>query len=1185
MTEIADPERNCGIVLGFPFDQLFDRNCGLEPWEVKGRRPFPAIKLPRDGKPGTGNIVISGIPGSGKSTLALQWAVKCASRPENWSNAVYITLETTVEEMIAKAEPFGCTEWLRELMVEDEFDDSASPIQLAEKLRDILLNRDGDVLVSGFPHHPDSLAHPTRRVLLTSLSPRPMFREKEGQSLFVRRYNQLERLLLAARMLQEEATRTGGPNSRNWEAWRKHISRRESNNEREDIPPVLPIFVIDSLNMFGKEKLTRDEVYRLFSLFRKHERIGVFTVEAAQESPFDSTMTDVVVSLTNENEGGYLTQYFSIEKSRYFNHVGGLHPYKSVSLKRRDSGTPETFDAPPILGLDEEPRKPRTGLQVFPSLHYLGLRTKPRDDVDGTTSTASPNDGLTDKIFGIKGFARILPPLDTAEPIVAIEGPLGTFKTSFAMNFLALGLCEGQSGLLIRLSSVPLCQAGEHGMKSHTVSTGLPEFSWEKWVEDDIDRSGSWRNVAPEPKATVKRWKMSEPKDEKEENTCLIEVDFKGGMLLPEEFMDIIRNIMMRTNIKRVVFDDVGQIGVSYPLLQHSKTTGDLFLPAFVNIMRNAKAALVLIGSTTGIAAGDEQVVRACSLAMTVLSCRYCDVFGDRYVVVRGEGLMAIKSDDTQADDSVPESVPGVVRARGSRGRADAQFWVDMDCLQGLMGFETNRIFRPGVVLHVFEARSRVHQNYNAEIRTLLQSGLASWPVGAGNRVDHSDSGTAGDVVVESFGPKESTAVHDALGILGEKAPLDKTVLLTVDEFGAVFPVDDATLRRGHRQKADYWLRLNKLSGVSWSDDIYPNISKDKNGGTRLVPYYGNVLLLAYRKEMATCWEGKEEEFLNNFKTWTNFAEFIKTYDDESEGNLKNETAIPRHLRAVWFDSSADETLACLLLDAVLSGVTMVAPGSPLTQIGEWREGRRQEGGDVRQNDQWHTLAELLDMVNRSLKFRKGGKAMFSQQAVGKIVAEVDALGRLLARPDAYDLGAHDLLPPDAGVYVCWYSHLRDLVDRVPDLGDSLVVNPLPAGGFRGDWFVGAVRGSVSPALGERIIKKLCSPKEDFKRFRQGVGLPVCGDYFGNDDSLSPFKLWPGSEQSLSYIKMKILKRARWRGKLDGYQEIRGALYSTVRLLMRRQAKHAIGLKQPQDINELLRDQIGQILALLKASC
>ena len=68
-----------------------------------------------------------------------------------------------------------------------------------------------------------------------------------------------------------------------------------------------------------------------------------------------------------------------------------------------------------------------------------------------------------------------------------------------------------------------------------------------------------------------------------------------------------------------------------------------------------------------------------------------------------------------------------------------------------------------------------------------------------------------------------------------------------------------------------------------------------------------------------------------------------------------------------------------------------------------------------------------------------------------------------------------NLLPPDAGIYLCWYTQLRDLIMRHPQLATELEVCALPGGGFTGNWYLGILKGSVSLALGTSIIDILCS--------------------------------------------------------------------------------------------------------------
>ena len=184
---------------------------------------------------------------------------------------------------------------------------------------------------------------------------------------------------------------------------------------------------------------------------------------------------------------------------------------------------------------------------------------------------------------------------------------------------------------------------------------------------------------------------------------------------------------------------------------------------------------MVMTGTTSGRQAADETVSRAGSLADAVLSWEFCDVFGDRHVVGRGEGLMAGKSELEHSN----ESVPGVVLLGKSEER-DA-FRVDTQYLEGLLGFEKGQIQRPGLAIHLFEENEAVHGQYNREIQLMLQSGLAAWP--SDKPVERPRIEAVGEVTVLPFKSKFSEAVHDSLRILREGAPLDKTVLFTVDEF------------------------------------------------------------------------------------------------------------------------------------------------------------------------------------------------------------------------------------------------------------------------------------------------------------------------------------------------------------------------------------------------------------------
>jgi KaiC/GvpD/RAD55 family RecA-like ATPase len=325
--------RQQGIVLGRPLDDLLNRKC-------VGGDPHRGILLPCGDEPWSGNIVICGRAGSGKSTLALQIARAC-TLDENGFAAGYISLEEGSEGVQRKAKGFGWQGSLREAQHLHSIEDAASPEDLARLLADIMTKPpagkkpDTTCLVEAASQWKESQGslpaacpcrkthdrrYPLRKnrgescqdrnlrltpyVWLFALSPASLVTAREQGALFQERYRQLERLLAAAWTLNEKAA---------------------------DGRPFLPLVCVDSLNVFGSDEPVREEYHRLFDLFHRHEIIGVFTVEAGRDTPFDSTMADVVIRLTTTEDQGYVVQYLEVEKSRYLAQSPGRHTFKILS--------------------------------------------------------------------------------------------------------------------------------------------------------------------------------------------------------------------------------------------------------------------------------------------------------------------------------------------------------------------------------------------------------------------------------------------------------------------------------------------------------------------------------------------------------------------------------------------------------------------------------------------------------------------------------------------------------------------------------------------------------------------------------------------------------------------------------------------------------------------------------------
>ncbi|MCX5675251.1 MAG: hypothetical protein NTX87_09600 [Planctomycetota bacterium] len=906
------------------------------------------------------------------------------------------------------------------------------------------------------------------------------------------------------------------------------------------------------------------------------------------------------------------------------------------------------------------------GVVVYPSLHWHVSTTDPLSE--GQQRGADKFD------LGEEGFGQILPRGVKRGDVVTIEGERGTFKTTFAINFLAQGLLKGESVLLISLADRPQLLGDQKIEKAEkTVSPSatpadrppLPgdqkegpprtrmiarellasalkklmqargnarelrpadlevgsEPFWREFVSvlgqagKGPSNQDDWSTLTGKSKGQINAWvnpyRRKPVKDQSQNGQWqdpdprLIEVNFKSGMLQPEEFVQIVRAILEKlpppvvvrhgmTRIRRVVLDDVSLIGLSYPFLRRSSTTGDLFLPAFVHLMRNYGVDLVMSGTTGHLPEANEAVQRAVALADAVVSCRYCNVFGNQYVTVRGQGLM-VAGEEKGA--SRAESVLAVVRRYRCSSEDDpGTFELDLKQLEGLVGFESGEIRRPGVLLYLFsqykyeplclypgtgarepcsarpdiaKRKQGVHERYNVSLQTLIESAFGR-PQTSAVPAATRQAGTP-EVSVVSFDSTEAEAVHDSLNLL-QSGPIDRTVIYSVDEFCSTEEQrkpeekpgtangSGATASKAEPSVGEQPRRAPLTTGAKKDDE-----GKRRRhivhweDSTVVRPYYANVLLLAYRTDT---------EILGNPKIasgdsadkgcceWVNEAIHLQPGDElRAPDSWTWVAALARALKdawlkplvvpegsdpdcfkqgpAFWFDRSAPETLSCALMDALIAA----GYGDQVLKIRE------------------HKVEELWD-DERELKRLRGDQDELCKTFIDELKSrtpahltdkesrELMALTTLFNKTDSADPHQRRL-PKNACVYLCWYSQLRDLIDECPDLAERLNVFALPAGGFTGDWFVGIARGSVSIGLGREVLDTLCSPAEEYKRFARGVGLPTLKEFYpkGKGDPDAPrFFAWPRGEHVGVERLLEIHFHALSREFIPEYRNFRSAL-------------------------------------------
>lgn len=1129
-----------GISLGYPLDLLLNRICKPDVFNFKHERnkdkpeDSKGILLPNDTLVGTGNIIIKGMPGTGKSTLALQMAVSCTQFGNNYSSA-YISMEEQIDHVKNKADLFGWESWLTPMKKINNLKESASQSELGHFLEEVL--------------YPEGSNKPT--VLLPALSPRNIFPSETGEKkLFWERYQQLESFLKACEWINKESVKE------------VDLGKRK---------PELRMVFIDSLNTFGDRMLDREEIFRIFDLFKQHKIIGVFILEvndpATSQSintPHQNTieyMADTVISLQASDNNGYYSRYLEIEKSRYQHQIYGKHPYR-------------------IKGNEVKDQEPgfRPAYNIFPSLHYLVSVLKQSGNGNGQSgdSVPLPKDEFD---FGIQGIEKIIRKNLKQNCVLTIEGPKATFKSSMAENFLIRGLIKNESVLLIRLQDNFSFDSQKIRLNAGLLDKDSKNkilFNDKSLLQNEQTRLNSIHKALkrdPHSEKWYPDYQESVKINEQEilfdpevaglietsKAPRLVELAIGEGMLLAEEFIQIVRDIFAifkedkKKPITRVVLDDVSLIGVSYPLLRNSKTAGDLFLPSFVHLMRSFGVDLLMNGTTSDLSGANEFVNRACALSDTVISCRNCDIFGDRFVTVSGEGLVVKMSKEA----GILEPVPGVIRIPGEgtidvKGEPQSPFVLDLHFLQGLVGFETQNIHRPGLSLHLIEA-SEESKNYNNDVERLLQFALANPTPSNSERRRNSSQGA--DVSVVPFDTRIAEPMYGSFGLL-QDAPIDRTVVCTLDEF------------LGNQLNNNKSLVKEKTEEESV---FYKDVVESGAPGK---PYYGNVLLLAYRNDYLKLGQTSQ--------TWSSINSKVKEMVDNHPKHTAINYDYCNDVIDFDFGDLSHETMSCIMLDALISGIkttkllqltdndALVLNDSfidSLKELGDndaliqelcsFSEVLKRRVPENQSNYSFPSQRMLeLDIYNRqqildiSKRYRIPIKELLERNnLILDDIPETSVVPQENQQDNIKKIKVplKSSLRPDAGLYLCWYSQLRELVNQFPDLAEKINVSPLPGGGVRGDWFLGIIKGSVSIPLGEKVIDMLCSPVEDFKRFSLGIGLPMHKAF-----SEKGFCAWPGGSHILLDDLLHIHELATKRSQIPSYITIRHALANGQQELIKR---------------------------------
>jgi len=1100
----------------------------------------------------TGNILIRGRPGTCKSTLALQFAAACTS-PPNHCMCLFICLEEAPDRVLAKCKEMHWKNFSA-LQRVTNIDASSSSEEIGRVLDGILRGQSKEKT----PGEPG--------VLLPMLTPRglrPTAQSAEGT--FQTRYEQLERLLRGFRWL------------------------RENTVSHKNYPlPDLRMVCLDSLSALAERPLTREELYRVFDLFTNYGVVGVVTTEdeASDGANTMEYLADVVIDLRAEHDAGYEVRYLEIRKSRHQHQVYGLHPFVVRNFKSaRVAPQPRVTEKSTITsqgGLFQ-------AVMVYPSIHH---------NVGALRKEKGANE-LGDFSLGMKALNDMLPHGLKRPSVVTITGPRGTYKSHIARDFLLDGVASQESVLLIHFGGSQQfrpsewkkgckhCGGDKHEPSAWFMNKKLGErfgdtkkanapkcqcqrHRWQHISEGTKENIGlgSWNTA----KLVRKAWRFDNFQDKKGKTPVLIELDFGPGALLPEQFIKFVRDIFRElgehpkqtaARIRRVVLDDVSLIGTSYPFLRNSKTSGDLFLSALTHVARYHDCDCVLVGTLGEYGEADDVVKRACTLADSVLACDICDVFGARFITVTGEGLMVGRKRDSANPNRFEygEFVPGVI-VPGENGR----FEVHPDLLEGLVGFEQRQVHRPGLVVSVF-SEGPILKKYNAELRTVLERSFASPKSGdtpeALRRAD-------GIVSVLEFDSGISGPLHESLGILHGK-PIDKTVVCALDEFYA------------HSIHVSKRTPEEVLCAIRIPENESESFRRERHqlglGEDFAVPYYSNVLLLAYNSdyfEKIGFPLDVPEQTAQKVKSWTALLNAVSSR--RTKGDVID--------CGTW----SQETLACVLLDILIQNVKISSSRRyNIRQLVQFDSATRRK---VIQE-----LNSLRLLFRRSSRFKTWQSQQYPPQASERLSKSLRSKNPRSSQEkgvnaNATKTGPHSVpitetdekgigsekqrLVPDAPIYVCWYTQLRELLLERPNLGSKLRVAALPGGGIRGDWYLGVVKGSVSVKLGESIINILTSHDEDNRRFIEGVGLPVHTYGIRSGQKRSGRKAWPRGNVDLNDV-IAIHANARKRSGIDAYLRARATLSAV--------CEQIIFSSEEDSKQEPIEDLLGRLSAIIESEC
>jgi KaiC/GvpD/RAD55 family RecA-like ATPase len=742
-------------------------------------------------------ILIIGPPGSGKSTLALQmaWGLTVGGRP---AHTLYFPLEQSVEQLkkIAAGFKWDGLERLQsaELTPEELKRQQANP-HVADWFQCICAKGKGRPTENAQPWDYAS-------IIVPKVSPRKKI-ASSGPELFERRLTDVHAVLdgychCRAKFCRE-ATVT-----------ESCCQVLPSTCQKGNIDCLsLGMVVIYSLNVFGDQELTRDQIFSLCDLVVRYGTIGVIVAEerigvgdeAAGSTQFDPAeyVADVVIRLSHHRDNGHLINTMEIAKSRYQAQVLGRHPYKMIS---------QDILLPP----DNAPTSWSRfggGFRIFQSLHrQLSKNLRP---VPWTGKVS----------FGDQDFDKRLPSWLRGDgtstqgrsqaPTLMVMGEFGTYKSALAINFLLSGLKTGESGLLLSLQE--------------SVAPDLRRIPQFADNEGDLGEKPDKAEKAGEEHSRGKIIRTSYYTSGKQNELSIL--SFRPGHLLPEEFVEATIKEIKRLQRSpgcpcrlRVVLDDTSEIPSRFPLLANSQTAARLFLPVLVDVILGLGEIPILI------TAAREQASNESSLSLiadVVIQTARKSLYGRDTIVV---SCHAHGIEELGSITPIGLSTEGQAPSNDGTPRPP-KLVVDASRFEGLIGLEGESPRRAGLGFSLYiETECQLEEADQLKSRASMLLGQ--------------------EAKVKYFAPRDAESLHEAWR-MWDNLPLPDTEVIMLDEFCSCPDAKEDTIGLANLQtfvSEDFRCKAPDGSNLQVSKAYRPGMVKDKP--CYALPYFSNVMLLAW---------------------------------------------------------------------------------------------------------------------------------------------------------------------------------------------------------------------------------------------------------------------------------------------------------------------------------------------------